>query len=149
MAIVVDIQVASDAPGLPEADRIRAWAGAALAGLRDDAELTIRIVDEEEGRQLNEHWRRGNGPTNVLSFPAGDDLAVLPELLGDVVICAPVVEREAAAQGKSPEAHWAHMVIHGILHLLGYDHQDDAEAAVMESLETEKLHTLGYAHPYH
>ncbi len=121
---------------------------AALDGLRSEAELTVRIVDEEEGARLNKQWRGGNGATNVLSFPAADDFNMIPELLGDIVICAPVVEREAREQGKPPESHWAHMVIHGTLHLLGHDHQIDEEADVMEALEIDRLHLLGYGNPY-
>lgn len=148
MAIVVDVQTASESPGLPDRERITKWVETALEDLRSEAELTVRIVDETEAAQLNEHWRKGSGATNVLSFPAGDEPAVLPELLGDIVICAPVLEREAREQGKTPPAHWAHMAIHGVLHLLGYDHQNDEEAAVMEALEIEKLQKLGYGNPY-
>lgn len=148
MSIVVDVQRAGNLPGLPDESRIREWIEAGLEGLRDQAELTVRIVDEEEGTQLNERWRSGNGATNVLSFPAADDFNMVPELLGDIVICAPVVEREAREQGKAPDAHWAHMIIHGTLHLLNYDHRNDAEADVMETLEINKLRKLGYGNPY-
>lgn len=115
-----------------------------------DLELTIRIVDEVEAQQLNETWRQRTGPTNVLSFPYE-----CPEcienlgLLGDIVICAPLVAREAAEQQKSGHAHWAHLVIHGTLHLLGYDHTDDSQAQAMENLEIRILHNLGYPNPYH
>lgn len=148
MSIVVDVQKAGNLQDLPDENRIREWIETVLEGLRDEAELTVRIVGEEEGIQLNERWRGGNGATNVLSFPAVDDFNMIPELLGDIVICAPVVEREAREQGKSPEAHWAHMVIHGTLHLLDYDHQNDAEADVMETLEIDKLRKLGYGNPF-
>lgn len=148
MSIIVDVQNAGNLQGLPSVNRIRKWIETALEGLRDEAELTVRIVDEEEGTQLNEGWRGGNGATNVLSFPAADDFNMVPELLGDIVICAPVVEREAREQGKAPEAHWAHMIIHGTLHLLNYDHRNDAEAGVMESLEVNRLRKLGYGNPY-
>lgn len=111
-------------------------------------EVTIRIVGEAEGRQLNQTWRQRDYPTNVLSFPfdspPGPDL---PQL-GDLVICAPVVLREALAQQKTPESHWAHLVIHGTLHLLGYDHQETAQAELMETLEINILTQLGYPNPY-
>jgi probable rRNA maturation factor len=144
----VDVQYAAGQRDHPDKAKIMHWVETALAGLRTDAELTVRIVDEEEGRELNERWRGGNGATNVLSFPAGDEQAVVPELLGDIVICAPVVSREAAGQGKTEEAHWAHLVIHGVLHLLGFDHADEQDAEVMESLEIDKLKRLGYGNPY-
>ena len=148
MTIEVVLQSASTRQDLPDETQISQWVEAALDGLRGEAELTVRIVDEEEGAQLNEQWRNGTGATNVLSFPAGNDLPMMPGLLGDIVICAPVVEKEAKEQGKTLTAHWAHLVIHGVLHLLGYDHQNDREAAVMEALEIEKLRKLGYGNPY-
>lgn len=148
MSIVVDVQNAAGARGTPAEARIRQWVETTLEGLREEAELTVRIVDENEGVLLNEQWRGGKGATNVLSFPAADDFNMLPELLGDIIICAPVVEREAYEQDKEPEAHWAHMIVHGTLHLLGYDHQDDEEAQMMEALEIDRLGKLGYANPY-
>ena len=110
--------------------------------------MTVRIVDEQEGTALNSRWRGGQGPTNVLSFPCDgvDDIA--PQLLGDLVICAPVVAREAQEQNKSLQAHWAHMLVHGTLHLLGHDHQEPDEAERMERLETDILHDFGYPDPY-
>ncbi|MDX1252142.1 MAG: rRNA maturation RNase YbeY [Gammaproteobacteria bacterium] len=152
MAIEIDVQYGEDLARqscfLPSAEQITAWAEAALAGRREDGQLTVRIADEAEGAALNEAYRHKTGPTNVLSFPAGkDDFLPLP-LLGDIVICAPVVEREAREQGKRAEAHWAHMVIHGVLHLLGYDHVEADEAQVMEALETEILGRLGFPDPY-
>ncbi|MHB9799167.1 rRNA maturation RNase YbeY [Pseudomonas sp. MT3] len=145
----LDLQVASDAPGLPSEAAFRRWCELALRQRQNDSELTIRLVDEGEGRELNRTWRHKNYATNVLSFPADvpDELLDIP-LLGDLVICAPVVTREAAEQGKSAEAHWAHLVIHGCLHLLGYDHIDDAEAEEMEGLERELLAELGHPDPY-
>lgn len=133
---------------MPGKKKIRAWAGVALSRFRNQAEVTIRIVDEAESRQLNEQWRKEKGATNVLSFPAGEPGLVDPDLLGDIVICAPVVRREADEQQKSFDAHLAHMVIHGILHLLGYDHLTEQDAALMESIETNLLETLGYTNPY-
>jgi len=114
----------------------------------DLRELTIRIVDEAEGSELNSRWREKSGPTNVLSFPAEPMPGAPDDTLGDIVICAPVVAREAAEQGKLFEAHWAHLTIHGVLHLRGYDHQTDAEAAEMEALETQLLKQLEYPDPY-
>ncbi|MGN5592976.1 rRNA maturation RNase YbeY [Stutzerimonas nitrititolerans] len=127
----------------------RRWCELALRQRSADSELTIRLVDEAEGRELNHTWRQKDYATNVLSFPADvpDELLDIP-LLGDLVICVPVVAREAAEQGKPLEAHWAHLVIHGCLHLLGYDHIDDAEADEMEALERQLLAELGHPDPY-
>ncbi|MDN6856160.1 rRNA maturation RNase YbeY [Pseudomonas sp. CAN2814] len=145
----LDLQLASEAPGLPSEAQFRKWCELALRQRQNDSELTIRLVDEPEGRELNKTWRHKDYATNVLSFPADvpDELLDIP-LLGDLVICAPVVTREAAEQGKSAEAHWAHLVIHGCLHLLGYDHIEDAEAEEMEGLERELLAELGHPDPY-
>lgn len=133
---------------VPGKKKIREWAGAALSKFRDTAEVTIRMVDEAESKQLNEKWRKAEGATNVLSFPAGGVVSLEPNLLGDIVICVPVVEREAIQQQKSFDAHFAHMVIHGTLHLLGYDHTTDQDAASMESIESHILESLGYSNPY-
>ncbi|MDH0288078.1 rRNA maturation RNase YbeY [Pseudomonas sp. GD04087] len=145
----LDLQVASEAAGLPSEAEFRTWCELALRQRQNDSELTIRLVDEAEGRELNKTWRHKDYATNVLSFPADvpDELLDIP-LLGDLVICAPVVTREAAEQGKSVQAHWAHLVIHGCLHLLGYDHIDDVEAEDMEGLERELLAELGHPDPY-
>ena len=145
--VTVDIQYASKQSGLPERRQIRKWAKAALAGARPQGEMTVRIVDEEEAAELNRQWRRRAHATNVLSFPA-EAAGVVPEPIGDVVICAPVVRREAREQGKKAEAHWAHMVIHGTLHLLGFDHRKAAEAKTMEAFETRLLEQLGFPNPY-
>ena len=144
----LDLQLASNGQHPAEAD-FRRWCELALRQRSGDSELTIRLVDEDEGRELNHTWRHKDYATNVLSFPADvpDEFLDIP-LLGDLVICVPVVEREATEQGKTPEAHWAHLVIHGCLHLLGYDHIDDAEAEEMESLERDLLAELGYPDPY-
>ncbi len=134
----------------PKKHRIRRWAQAAL---RRDAEVTIRLVGEEEGRALNRDFRGKDYATNVLTFVYGegehmpDESADAP-LRGDLVLCVPVVVREAAAQGKVLEAHYAHLVVHGMLHLQGFDHESEADAAVMEALETEILGGLGHADPY-
>lgn len=143
----IDVQYASAMQGIPGKRQIRCWAAAGLEAREEAAELTVRIVDEAESAALNGRWRGIDRPTNVLSFPAGGN-PVMPQLLGDVVICAPVVAREAVEQGKPAEAHWAHMVIHGVLHLQGYDHIEARDAAVMEPLEIRKLKELDYPNPY-
>ena len=144
----LDLQRATDAAA-PDDALFRRWCELALRQRSADSELTIRLVDEAEGRELNHTYRHKDYATNVLSFPADvpDDMLDIP-LLGDLVICVAVVEREAAEQGKSLEAHWAHLVIHGCLHLLGYDHIDDDEAEEMEALERELLAQLGHPDPY-
>jgi probable rRNA maturation factor len=136
--------------GLPSAASFRRWVEAALHGAkrRKPTELAIRIVDIDEGRALNRDYRGKDYATNVLSFPAELPPGVALPLIGDLAICAPVVLREAAEQAKLPRDHWAHLTIHGVLHLLGYDHIDDAEANVMEALETRILAGLGIADPY-
>ena len=145
---MVDVQIASVAEGLPSPADLRAWAGAVLAAEAANSDLTLRVVDLEEGRQLNETYRDASGPTNVLSFPFEAPPGVRIALLGDVVICAPVVAREAHEQGKTVRAHWAHMVVHGLLHLQGYDHQRPDQAEQMESRERQILQRLGFADPY-
>ena len=149
MELTLDLQIASDSPRIPAKADLAVWAAAALAGRRDFAELTIRTVDEAEGAELNLRYRGRSGATNVLSFPfeAPPGMPAI-DLLGDLVICAPVVEREAAEQARALDAHWAHMVVHGVLHLLGLDHRDDAEAREMEALETAILGGLGFPQPY-
>ncbi|SDQ35667.1 probable rRNA maturation factor [Pseudomonas sp. UC 17F4] len=144
----LDLQLASDA-NHPTEDQFRQWCELALRQRTAGSEMTIRLVDEAEGRELNHTWRGKDYATNVLSFPADvpDELLDIP-LLGDLVICIAVVEREAVEQGKALEAHWAHLVIHGCLHLLGYDHIDDDEAEEMEALERTLLAELGHPDPY-
>ena len=144
----VSVDNASREAGVPAEAELAGWATAALAGRRAGAELTIRIVDEAEGAELNATYRHKQGATNVLSFPAGLPPGVPLALLGDLVICAPVVAREAREQGKPAEAHWAHLVVHGCLHLLGYDHEDEVQAQEMESLERAILSDMGYPDPY-
>ncbi len=153
MDLELDLQLAATADGLPSQTDCLAWTSAALEGRRERAALTIRIVDQDEGRDLNLRFRGQDRPTNVLSFPfeappGFPDLEGLDGLLGDLVICAPVVRREAAEQGKPEPAHWAHLVVHGTLHLLGYDHREDDEARIMEDLETAILGRLGFPPPY-
>jgi len=145
----VDVQSASSEP-VPGNDDIRRWVAAALAGgaHAGEAGLCVRLVDRAEMSSLNQTYRDKKGTTNVLSFPADLPADVDLPLLGDIVICAPVVREEAVTQGKSNEAHWAHMAVHGTLHLLGYDHLEEKEAALMESLETDILANLDYANPH-
>jgi probable rRNA maturation factor len=142
----VDIENASSALDVPEEGQFRQWAEAAAK--REGAEVAIRIVDEAESAELNRTYRHKQGPTNVLSFPFEVPEDVPNDLLGDLVICAAVVEREAREQLKSPAAHWAHMVVHGMLHLQGYDHIEDSEAEAMEAEEIAILATLGFPNPY-
>lgn len=144
----IEVQRVSTAANLPATASIIAWARAGLAGCEHPLELTIRIVDAAESQALNARFRHRDAPTNVLSFPFEAPPGITLPILGDIVICAPVVHAEAAEQGKPPEAHWAHMVIHGVLHLRGYDHQTDDDAEEMESLETQLLARLGWPDPY-
>jgi len=150
--LALDLQLAAGVVDVPDAARFSRWVETALAlapvPAREEAELTIRVVDEAEGAELNARFRGREGPTNVLSFTFEAPPGVELPLLGDIVICAPVVARQAREQDKAEEAHWAHMVVHGVLHLLGFDHRDEAEAAGMEALETEILAQLGYPDPY-
>ena len=136
--------------GLPAATSFRRWVEAALRGAkrRKAAELAIRIVGADEGRALNRDYRGKDYATNVLSFPVELPPGVALPLIGDLAICAPVVQREAAEQGKAERDHWAHLTIHGVLHLLGYDHVDERDATIMEALETRILASLGIADPY-
>lgn len=145
----LDVQRASLAPLLPDDKQLAQWLMAALQGRREgECEVTIRLVDEAESAQLNQTYRNKTSSTNVLSFPFEVPEGVELNLLGDLVICAPVVEHEAKEQGKLHMAHWAHMVVHGGLHLLGYDHIEEEDAQQMEALEVEMLKELGYANPY-
>ncbi len=145
----VEIQRAVEDDGVvPDDVTFRHWVATALAGHAEPVELVIRVVDEAESRELNHRYRGKDKPTNVLSFPFEAPPEVPLPLLGDLVICAPVVVREALEQGKLPQAHWAHMVIHGVMHLMGYDHQTDEEAQSMESRERELLTRLHFPDPY-
>ena len=150
--IQLDVSVSYGLPrtGLPSAASFKRWAAAACEGRIMKADLAIRLVDTKEGCSLNRHYRGKDNATNVLSFPAemppGVDLPM--PLLGDLVICAPVVLKEAKDQGKAANAHFAHLTVHGVLHLLGMDHEDEREANAMELLEREILAGLGYDNPY-
>jgi probable rRNA maturation factor len=148
MTLIVDIQMASASEEAPDPQSIERWIGAAIGDQRESTELSIRIVDAEEGQALNEQFRGSTGATNVLSFPFENESPKPLPLIGDIVICAPVVAKEAREQNKALNAHWAHMIIHGVLHLLGYDHQNENEANLMESLETEIMQGLGFPPPY-
>ena len=152
MNLALDMENASSSLKVPDEQSIHQWVCAALAeintGGKDDIELSVRVVDEAESAELNQRYRHKQGATNVLSFPADlPDSLQLP-LLGDLVICAPIVEREAHQQEKSLDAHWAHMLIHGSLHLMGYDHIDDRDAEEMEQLETKIITSLNFPPPY-
>ena len=147
--MIIDLQIACEQEtGLPTAEQIEQWATAAVQPQSDEVEMTVRIVDEAESHELNLNYRGKDRPTNVLSFPFECPEEVELPLLGDLVICRQVVEREAQEQDKPVMAHWAHMVVHGSLHLLGYDHIEDDEAEEMESLETQIMTGLGFADPY-
>ena len=148
MSVTLDVQHEVEAG--PDEDDIRRWIEAVLAAEAKTAEveLTVRIVDEAEMAELNARYRHKTGPTNILSFPFEAPPGVELNLLGDLVIAAPVVQREAREQGKTETAHWAHMVVHGTLHLLGYDHLKPAEAEDMEAREIRILQQLGYSNPY-
>nr|WP_282557780.1 rRNA maturation RNase YbeY [Providencia burhodogranariea] len=147
--VILDLQVAcEETTDLPSEALFQRWLEAVLSQFQPQSEVTIRIVDEEESQHLNLTYRGKDKPTNVLSFPFEAPPEVELSLLGDLIICRQVVEQEAIEQQKSAEEHWAHMVVHGCLHLLGYDHIEDEEAEEMEGLETEILAELGYADPY-
>ncbi len=149
MAYQIDIESNSQSQQIPALAELERWIGAALRSQKlEDAEVSLYIVDEDESQQLNSQYRSKDYPTNVLSFPADIPEEVGVPLLGDLVVCAPVVEREAQEQGKTLAAHWAHMLVHGSLHLLGFDHIDDTEADEMEALETAIITGLGYPAPY-
>ena len=147
--MIIDLQIACEQEtGLPTVEQIEQWATAAVQPQSDEVEMTVRIVDEAESHALNLNYRGKDRPTNVLSFPFECPDEVELPLLGDLVICRQVVEREAQEQDKPVMAHWAHMVVHGSLHLLGYDHIEDDEAEEMESLETQIMTGQGFADPY-
>lgn len=157
MKLTIYMDNASSHQDIPDEPSVQQWVDAALSNQKGEAELSIRVVDEAESSELNLRYRNKQGPTNVLSFPADlseslqelllEESLQLP-LLGDLVICAPVVEHEAQQQKKSLKAHWAHMLVHGSLHLIGYDHMNDQEAELMEQLETNILTNLDFPPPY-
>lgn len=149
MTYQIDIESNSQSTLIPSLTELERWISAALQSQAlEGAEVSVYIVDEDEGQELNAQYRGKDYPTNVLSFPADIAEEVGVPLLGDLVVCAPVVEHEAQEQGKTLQAHWAHMLVHGTLHLLGFDHIEDDEAEAMEALETQIVTGLGYPAPY-
>jgi probable rRNA maturation factor len=147
--IKLEIQrVAASSQGQPTDEQLFTWADAAIESEEDEVEMVIRLVDEQESQQLNRDYRGKDNPTNVLSFPFEAPPEVPVSLIGDLVICVPLVAHEAELQQKALAAHWAHMVVHGALHLQGYDHQDDHAAQIMEDREREILDTLQFPDPY-
>lgn len=145
--ITISIENLSDEEG-PDPDSIRTWVAAAVGNERAQAEVDICIVGEAQSAELNQRYRNNTGSTNVLSFTADLPPEVPLPLLGEIIICAPVITREAAEQNKPVQAHWAHMVVHGTLHLLGYDHIEEQDAVIMEAREIEIMTSLGFATPY-
>lgn len=148
VCVDLDLQIAVEGFELPSTQEMELWVKTALRDSMEQAELTIRIVDVAESQMLNSTYRGKDKPTNVLSFPFEAPPGIELPLLGDLVVCAAVVKQEAIDQNKPLNAHWAHMVVHGCLHLLGYDHIEDVEAEEMESLETQLIESLGYNNPY-
>ena len=144
----IEIQTIHQANNLPDEQQIQRWVDAALQNHASDTEIVVRIVDEQESAELNLQYRHKSGPTNILSFPVELPEGIELDLLGDLVICAPVLEKEAIEQQKVLADHWAHIIIHGVLHLLGYDHIEDDEAELMESKEISILNTLTITNPY-
>lgn len=153
IALDLDLQIAAEDPDHPSQQQFECWVRAALTGRRAHSALTIRLVEPAESQALNRQYRAIDRPTNVLSFPFEPPPGIDPEdpicdLIGDLVICSALVRQEASAQGKALEAHWAHLVVHGVLHLIGHDHDTPARATEMESLETAILVGLGFPPPY-
>lgn len=146
----MNIQIACQDARLPEQQQMAAWASIAMDAVGETGhnEITLRVVGEVESAELNQRYRKKSGATNVLSFPFDDPPGVATQILGDLVICAPVVEQQAVEQGKPLDDHWAHMIVHGVLHLRGYDHEQDAGAIEMEQLEKEILGQIGITDPY-
>jgi len=150
--MAVEVQIVSQCSGLPDDNQLTQWVELATQN-RAESELVIRVVDGAESAELNQTYRQKEGPTNVLSFPfeRPEGLpaeALTEDILGDLVICAPVVEQEANEQGKTLQSHWAHLVVHGCLHLQGYDHIDENDRNIMETLEIELLNSIGITNPY-
>lgn len=148
MNIELDIQIATQNSDLPSKEQFYQWVSAVLTPYNKPYELTIRIVEQTESQQLNHQYRHKDKPTNVLSFPFEVPEGIDLNLLGDLVVCADIVEQEAQQQHKTSTAHWAHMITHGCLHLLGYDHISESEANEMEALEIKILAQQGYENPY-
>jgi len=142
------VQRACHDSGLPDEKQLQNWVDAALTGIDRDTEIVIRIVDEQESAELNEQYRHISGPTNVLSFPFSAPAGIKMPLLGDLVVCSSRVQQEAAQQHKTLNDHWAHIIVHGVLHLLGYDHIDAQDADRMEAKEIKTLQQLHINNPY-
>jgi len=145
---LIEIQTIFKSNGQPDQEQIQRWVDVALDGFNQDTEIVVRIVDEQESAELNEQYRHKQGPTNILSFPVEVPEGIELNLLGDLVVCAPVLEKEALEQHKTLSDHWAHIIVHGVLHLLGYDHIDDKEAELMENKEITILNKLNIKNPY-
>lgn len=145
--VIIDLQIATDFKSLPSLKQLQTWAELALAK-HPNMEIGIRLVDDAESAHLNKTYRNKSGPTNVLSFPFANSAEINSCYLGDLVLCAPLIAKEAQAQGKSLESHFAHLVIHGILHLLGHDHATEPEAKIMETQEIALMAAAGYSDPY-
>ncbi|MEE9596512.1 MAG: rRNA maturation RNase YbeY [Acidiferrobacterales bacterium] len=148
MTAKINVEYVSNASELPAEAMIAHWAQAALEGHERYVEVGVRIVDESEIIELNQRFRKRAEPTNVLSFPFEDPPGTQTDVLGDVVVCAPIVSSQAQTEGKPLSAHWAHMIVHGIMHLRGYDHESPEEANAMEHMETRILEGLGFPDPY-
>ncbi|MFI3190575.1 rRNA maturation RNase YbeY [Crenothrix sp. D3] len=144
----LEIQTIFESAGQPSEAHIQLWVDTALEEVNHDTEIVVRIVDEQESAELNEQYRHKQGATNILSFPVEIPEGIDLNLLGDLVICAPVLEQEAQQQNKVLAHHWAHIIIHGVLHLLGYDHLDDEQAEDMENKEIALLQKLNIPNPY-
>jgi len=147
-SIKIDLQNDSHIADIPSIEQLENWVSHSLQSTFSQLEQTIRVVEQSESRSLNKTWRGKDKATNVLSFPAEDSEYLDYDHLGDLVICASVVEAEASQQNKNPVSHWAHMVVHGMLHLQGFDHITEAQAEQMEAMEIEILTTLGHTNPY-
>jgi probable rRNA maturation factor len=145
---LIEIQTIFKPQGQPDQKQIQQWIDTALEGFNQNTEIVVRIVDEQESAALNEQYRLKPGPTNILSFPVEAPEGIELDLLGDLVVCAPVLEKEALEQHKTLTDHWAHIIVHGVLHLLGYDHADDDEAELMENKEIAILKQLNIKNPY-
>jgi len=147
VGLQLELQIATSEPGIPSTGQMQGWLDTWFANL-ESATVVVKMVDMDEAAQLNEAYRHKQGPTNVLSFPFDPPEMIDSDHLGDLVICAPVVAKEALEQGKEAQAHWAHMLLHGTLHLFGYDHITESDAEEMEALEVAKLELLGIPNPY-
>ena len=144
----LDIQIATEFTDIPSERQFQNWIDTVLTDTTQNSEIVIRLVDKAESTELNQKYRHKQGPTNILSFPFDAPEVIQSDLLGDLVICAPLIAEEAQQQHKKPEHHWAHITIHGILHLLGYDHIEEVDAEEMEALEIRFLNMLKIANPY-